>query len=70
MCPLRPHGVTGLARGDMYERLRAAWGGRGGWECGTSRRHMLLPMPCGVCCRSFSPRLGRARSRVYLRARG
>ena len=32
MCPLRPHGLTGLARGDMYERLRAAWGGRGGWE--------------------------------------
>ena len=32
MCPFRPHGVTGLARGDMYKRLRAAWGGRGGWE--------------------------------------
>ena len=32
MCPFRPHGVTGLARGDMYKRLRAAWDGRGGWE--------------------------------------
>ena len=32
MCPFRPHGVTGLARGDMYPRLRAAWGFRGGWE--------------------------------------
>ena len=27
MCPFRPHGVTGLARGDMYKRLRAAWDG-------------------------------------------
>ena len=32
MCPFRPHGVTGLARGDMYKRLRAAWDGRGDWE--------------------------------------
>ena len=32
MCPFRPHGVTGLARGDMCKRLRAAWDGRGGWE--------------------------------------
>ena len=32
MCPFRPYGVTGLARGDMCKRLRAAWDGRGGWE--------------------------------------
>ena len=32
MCPFRPHAVTGLARGDMYPRLRAFWGGRNDWE--------------------------------------
>ena len=47
MCPLRPHGVTGLARGDMYERLACGLHGAGaGAGSGTSRRHMLLPMPC------------------------
>lgn len=49
MCPFRPHGVTGLARGDMYKRLRLAWGVREGLEW-PDPPHMPPSPKSGLTC--------------------